>query len=371
VTGPADLADRADPSADPAGRGSADPLHVPTAYGVPPVRGRLRATPEDFRVDEVLGFEPDGAGSHVLLVVEKRGANTGWVAAQLARAAGVAARDVGWSGQKDRDAVTRQAYTLPWPAQAPLEPCLALAGDGYRVVAATRHGRKLRPGSHRANRFALRVREIEGDAGALQSRLELIARRGVPNYFGPQRFGRRGSNLDRAHHWAAGGAAPRDRGARAFALSAGRSAVFNAVLAARVAQGRWDHLLPGEAVLLDGRRSFFRAAEIDAELVARCEAMDVHPSGPLWGRGASPAADEAHAVEAAVTAGEAALCALLESQGLEQERRSLRLPVRGLEWSLDVDGLLLTFELPRGAFATAVLHEIVQEAWADAAGGED
>jgi tRNA pseudouridine13 synthase len=347
------------------------PLHVPTAYGAPPVHGRLRASPEDFRVDEVLGFEADGTGSHVLLVVEKRGANTGWVAAQLARAAGVAARDVGWSGQKDRDAVTRQAYTLPWPAQAPLEPCLALAGEGYRVVAATRHGRKLRPGSHRANRFALRVREIMGDVGALQSRLELIARCGVPNYFGPQRFGRRGSNLDRARHWAAGGAAPRDRGARAFALSACRSAVFNAVLAARVAQGRWDRLLPGEAVLLDGRRSFFRAAAIDAELVARCEAMDVHPSGPLWGRGHLPATDEALSVEAAVTAGEPALCTLLESQGLEQERRSLRLPVRGLEWSLDVEGLVLAFELPRGTFATAVLHEIVRDAWADAEGGED
>lgn len=367
MTGTADPADRADPP----GHGSDGPLRVPTAHGAPPVRGRLRASPEDFRVDEVLGFEADGVGTHVLLVVEKRSANTGWVAAQLARTTGVAARDVGWSGQKDRDAVTRQAYTLPWPAQAPLEPCLELAGDGYRVVAATRHGRKLRPGSHRANRFALRVREIEGDADALRSRLELIARRGVPNYFGPQRFGRRGSNLDRARHWAAGGAAPRDRAARAFALSAGRSALFNAVLAARVAQGQWDRLLPGEAVVLDGRRSFFRAAGIDDELAARCEAMDVHPSGPLWGRGASPTTGDALAVEDSVVAGEPALCALMESQGLEHERRSLRLPVRELEWSIDVDGLVLAFELPRGAFATAVLHEIVEDAWQEAADGED
>jgi len=350
---------------------SADPLRVPTAHGAPPVRGRLRATPEDFRVAEVLGFEPDGAGSHALLTVEKRGANTGWVAAQLARATGIAARDVGWSGQKDRDAVTRQAYTLPWPVSSPLDPCLELAGEGYRVVAASRHGRKLRPGSHRANRFELRVREIAGDADALQSRLELIARRGVPNYFGPQRFGRQGSNLVRARHWAGGGTAPRDRAARAFALSAGRSAVFNAVLAARVSDGSWDRLLPGEAVLLDGRRSYFHAGKIDAELTARLDAIDVHPSGPLWGRGASPATDEALAVETEVVAREPELCALLESQGLEQERRSLRLPVRDLAWSIDGNGLALAFELPRGAFATAVLHEIVQDAWTDAAGDED
>jgi tRNA pseudouridine13 synthase len=348
-----------------------DPLSLPTALGVAPVRGRLRAIPEDFRVEEILGFEPDGEGTHVLLTVEKRGANSGWVAAQLARATGVPPRDVGSSGHKDRNAVTRQAYTLPWPAQASLESCLSLAGEGWRVVGASRHGRKLRPGSHRANRFALRVRDLAGDRESLHARLEAIAKRGVPNYFGPQRFGRDGSNLGRARRWAAGAAVPRDRSARAFALSAARSQLFNAVLAERVRTGRWDRLLPGEAVMLDGRRSFFRAGEIDAGLMARCEAMDVHPTGPLWGRGATPATAEALAVEAAVVTGDAALCTLLESQGLEQERRSLRLPVRDLEWAIEGDELTLAFELPRGAFATAVLHEIVEGSWTDADGVED
>jgi tRNA pseudouridine13 synthase len=352
-------------------RGSIDPLSLPTALGVAPVRGRLRAIPEDFRVEEILGFEADGEGAHVLLTVEKRGANTGWVAAQLARATGVAPRDVGSSGHKDRNAVTRQAYTLPWPAQAPLESCLSLAGEGWRVVGASRHGRKLRPGSHRANRFALRIRDIAGDREALRVRLETVAKRGVPNYFGPQRFGREGGNLERAHRWAGGGGAPRDRNARSFALSAARSLLFNSVLAKRVRAGSWDRLLPGEAVILDGRRSFFRAGTIDAELAGRCVAMDVHPSGPLWGRGASPATEQALEVESAVVATEAALCALLESQGVEQERRSLRLPVGDLEWALEDDDLTLAFVLPRGAFATAVLHEIVEGSWADFDGAED
>lgn len=363
-----------DDSDGPAGHAfqeQADPSDMPTAHGPAPIRGRLRSVPEDFHVEEVLGFEPDGAGGHALLTVEKRGANTGWVAAQLARVAGVSPRDVGSSGHKDRNAVTLQAFTLPWPVQAALEPCLAFAGEGWRVVRAIRHGRKLRPGSHRANRFALRVRDVGGDAGALRSRLEVIARRGVPNYFGPQRFGREGSNLARARRWAESGAAPRDRSARNFALSAARSAIFNAVVAERVRAGSWASLLPGEAVVLDGRRSFFLASGIDAELVARCEAMDVHPSAPLWGRGVSPAAEAALAVEAAVAADEPALCALLESQGLDQERRSLRLPVRDLEWSLDEKILTLRFELPRGTFATAVLHEIVEGSWTDRDGAED
>ena len=344
---------------------------APTAFGPPPVSGRLRAVPEDFVVDEVLGFEADGAGGHVLLRVEKRGANTGWVAAQLARAARVPVRDVGTSGQKDRNAVTTQAFTLPWPLQAPIEACLEYAGEGWRVLGAARHGRKLRAGSHRANRFTLRVRDLQGDRDALVGRLATIRDRGVPDYFGPQRFGRDGGNLARARAWAAGGEAPRERSARGFALSAARSALFNAVLAERVRRGDWDRLLPGEAVMLDGRRSFFRADAIDAVLLHRCETLDVHPSGPLWGRGESPAQHEALAVEATVTATEPDLCALLSAQGLEQERRALRLPVRGLDWTLERDDLVLRFELGRGAFATAVLHEVVQDAWAVPEGASD
>lgn len=350
---------------------AAESLAAPTAHGRPPVRGRLRSVPEDFVVNEVLGFEPDGAGGHVLLVVEKRGANTGWVASQLARVARVAVRDVGTSGQKDRHAVTTQAFTLPWPVQSPVESCLAFAGEGWRVLSAARHGRKLRPGSHRANRFALRVRDVEGDRDALAARLETIRARGVPDYFGPQRFGREGANLARARAWAAGGEGPYERSTRAFALSAARSAIFNAVLAERVRRGDWDRLLPGEAVMLDGRRSFFQAAGIDATLEQRCAALDVHPSGPLWGRGESPAQGDARAVEAAVTALEPQLCALLVAAGLEHERRALRLPVRDLHWSFEGDDLVLQFELTRGAFATAVLHEIVQEAWAAPEGAND
>lgn len=315
--------------------------------------------PEDFVVEELLGFEPDGVGPHLLLAVEKRDANTAWVAGQIARATGVAVRDVGYSGHKDRHAVTRQWFSIPWPSEASLDACTGLAGEGFRVLSAGRHGRKLRPGSHRANRFDLRVRNVTGETAAIESRLRLIETRGLPNYFGPQRFGRDAANLARARDWAGGGRAPRDRGRRAFALSAARSEIFNRVAAERVRRGDWERILPGEAVMLDGRRSFFLAEDVDAALEARCASQDVHPSGPLWGRGGSPAGSSALAVESGAVAPEQALCALVESQGLEHERRSLRLRVRALAWSLQADVLALSFELPRGAFATAVLHELL------------
>lgn len=346
-------------------------MELTTAHGPPPIGGRIRVAPEDFVVDEVLGFDPDGSGSHVLLQVEKSGANTGWVAAQLARAAGVHVRDVGFSGHKDRRAVTRQSYSLPWPAAAPLEPCFEFAGEGYRVLAAARHGRKLRPGSHRGNRFVLRVCAIDGDPGALDERLRTIGVLGVPNYFGPQRFGREGGNLARARAWAEGSGAPCDRLQRGFALSAARSHLFNRVLDERVRRGDWDRLVPGEAVMLDGRRSFFAAPEIDAALEERCRSMDVHPSGPLWGRDQSPAAGPAREIEDAASAQEPALAALIASQGLEHERRSLRLPVRSLAWARDADVLQVEFVLPRGTFATAVLHELVRDAWDPHETGEE
>ncbi len=346
-------------------------MDLPTALGPPPASGRIRVEPEDFRVEEVLGFEPDGAGGHLLLLVEKRGANTGWVAAQLARLAGAQQRDVGYSGHKDRHAVTRQSFSLPWPAMAPVEPCLAWSGEGFGVLAAARHGRKLRPGSHRGNRFVIRVRDVTGDENAVASRLRLVAATGVPNYFGPQRFGRGLANLARARDWAAGGAAPRERPQRSFVLSAARSALFNLALAERVRRGDWNRLLPGEAVMLDGRRSFFLASEVDTALVERCERMDIHPTGPLWGRGNAPTSGEARGVEERAMAAEPAMRILLETEGLEQERRSLRLAVRALEWKLEGDGLTLAFELPRGTFATAVLHEVLQDAWDATESGED
>jgi tRNA pseudouridine13 synthase len=343
---------------------------LPRAWGPPPARGRIRARPEDFVVEELLGFAPDGAGSHLLLTVEKRQANTGWVAATLARAAGVASRDVGFSGHKDREAVTRQHFSLPAAARAPAGGWPGFAGEGFRVLAATPHGRKLKIGTHRANRFRLVIRDVDADAAALERRLEDIAAGGVPNWFGPQRFGREGSNLRAAQAWAAGGPPPRQRHARSFALSAARSHLFNAVLARRVSAGVWNRLLPGEAAMLDGRRSFFRVDDVDATLAARCAALDIHPSGPLHGRGASPADREAAAIELAALDAESSLAALLETEGLAQERRSLRVPVRSMVWQLEPAEIELAFELPRGAFATAVLYELLADAWDERADSE-
>jgi tRNA pseudouridine13 synthase len=334
---------------------------LPCAHGGPAGRAQLRAAPEDFLVREWLGWDADGTGDHLLLRVRKRGANTLWVAKQLARLAKIDPRDVGFAGLKDRDAVAEQAFTLP-ARSAIGDAWLGVTGDGFEVVAAARHRRKLKRGALKGNDFTIVLRAFAGDIAALEQRLRAIAVAGVPNYFGPQRFGRDGSNLRTALAWFSGEAAPADRWQRGFALSAARSAIFNAVVAQRVREGTWNKLLPGEVVNLDGSGSVFVADVIDATLEERCALLDVHPTGPMWG-GAASAAGAAAALEDGVAARYDVLARGLGTVRLEPERRALRMRVDCLEWTITGDEVSLRFRLRRGAFATAVLHELLDNAF--------
>jgi len=334
---------------------------LPCAHGGPAGRAQLRAAPEDFLVQEWLGWEADGAGDHVLLKVRKRGANTLWVAKQLARLAKIDPRDVGFAGLKDRDAVAEQSFTVP-VRSAIGESWSGVSGEGFEVVAAARHRRKLKRGALKGNDFTITLREFSGASTTLEERLRAIAGAGVPNYFGPQRFGRDGGNLRTALAWFADGVAPADRWQRGFALSAARAAIFNAVVAQRVGDGSWNRLLPGEIVNLDGSGSVFVADAIDAALEQRCERLDVHPTGPMWS-GRESASGAAAALEAAVGARHEVLARGLSNVGLEPERRALRIRVDRLEWTIDGEVVQLRFRLFRGAFATAVLHELIENAF--------
>ena len=342
---------------------SASPfLTVPTAFGEPLGRAILRSTPEDFLVREWLGFDADGEGDHVLLRVRKRGANTFWVAKQLARLAKVAPHDVGYAGLKDRDAVAEQSFTVPLRSTIGLE-WAGVSGEGFEVLAAARHKRKLKRGALRGNEFVIVLKAFTGSPGALEARLRAISAHGVPNYFGPQRFGRDGNNLQVAYRWFDGGASPQDRLQRGFAISAARSALFNAVLAERIRAQTWNRLLAGDLANLDGTGSIFAVESVDDPLVQRCETLDIHPTGPLW-HGDSSASGAVHALEGKIAAEHSVLAHGLASVGLEAERRALRVRVADLRWTIDGQDVTLSFRLPRGAFATAVLHEILENAFA-------
>ena len=333
---------------------AADPaLDPPRAHGAPIGSGKLRAQPEDFLVEEELGFQAAGAGQHVLLKVRKRNANTQWIARELARACGCRPNDIGYAGLKDRRAVATQWFTAPQSRLSP-EDWIGVQGGEYQVLEAHRHSRKLPRGALAGNRFVIRIRDAAVDEAALASRLAGIERRGVPNYFGPQRFGRAGSNLKRLGEDVRS-LKPDERG---FILSAARSLVFNAVLAERVGDGSWERLEPGDLANLDGRASHFPVQALDETLEARCAQLDLHPTGPLWGRGPPPGSGRVAELEQRTAADLRAACELVERAGMEQERRALRLPVRGLKWGREGEAVVLEFRLGRGAYATTVLREV-------------
>lgn len=333
-------------------------MNVPKAFSEPVLRARMRVAPEDFRVEEFMPHTPSGEGEHAWLLLEKREANTDWLAQQLARIAGVRAGDVSYAGLKDRHAVTTQWFSVHLPGRDDPDWAASLP-EGVRLIEAARHSRKLRRGALTGNRFVITLRDCEGEPSAVEARLAEIACRGVPNYFGSQRFGRDEANVDRARALFAGRLRERDRHRRGLWISAARSHLFNAVLARRVAEGNWDRVLPGEALILDGSHSFFVADAIDDTLLARLAAFDIHPSGPLWGRGDLPSQGEAAALERAAVDAERELADGLAAERLDQERRALRLRPQDLTWSWpEADLLQVTFSLPAGAYATTVLAEI-------------
>jgi len=320
-------------------------------------------------VEEQLSFSPSDSGPHWLLRVEKRAANTRWVAAELARLARVPAGDVGYAGLKDRQAVAVQWFSVPALATTP-EFWSAVCEPEFTVLEVRANLRKLRRGALSGNRFRIRLREVGWPMEQLEQKLATLRSQGAPNYFGPQRFGREGHNLDRLAAWVHGGVAPRGRAERSFVLSAARSLVFNAVLARRVEAGDWARLAAGDLASLDGTGSHFAVGAVDAdetregestrddELARRLREFDIHPSGPLWGRGVPASAGLALQHELEVARELATVTELLAREGLAQERRALRCAIRELSVERDADTLTLTFSLGRSQYATAVLREI-------------
>jgi len=332
---------------------------LPYAFGGPPLSGRLRAAPEDFQVEEVPGFEPDAEGEHALLLVRKRGLNTEELVRMLARHAGVRPREVGYCGLKDRNAVTSQWLSIGL-AGRPEPDWSELNSERVQVLQSHRHRRKLRRGAARGNRFHIRVTTVEGERQAAEQRLVSLDEQGVPNYFGEQRFGRDYGNLERAQQLFQGALKRVKPHLRGLYLSAARSQIYNELLARRVQSGTWNRALSGDLMQLEGSRSWFPVEEPDAEIEQRLESGDIHPTGPLWGRGEIPASAQTALLEKEVAERFADWCQGLERFGLKQERRALRMPVRELEWRWEEESLELSFRLPGGGYATSVLRELVE-----------
>jgi tRNA pseudouridine13 synthase len=328
-------------------------------HGKPAGSGILKANPEDFVVVEDLGFEPDGEGEHILVRILKNGCNTRFVADALAKFLKIHAREVSFAGQKDKHAVTEQWLCARVPGNT-MPDLSAFELEGCKVLEYARHKRKLRLGALQGNAFTLVLREVS-DRADVGARLQAISDKGVPNYFGAQRFGIGGSNLQGALRWAQSAAPVRDRNKRSFWLSAARSALFNQIVNERLKKTDFNQVVDGDALQLAGRGSWFVASEDErAELQARVDAKTLMITAALPGSGDWGAQRAALAFEQQAVADAPELQALLVREKVEAARRAMLLYPQKLCWNWWDDVTVeLRFWLPAGSFATSVVRELI------------
>ena len=331
--------------------------------------GSVRAAPEDFRVDEVPAYLPSGAGPHLYVRIEKRGRTTRDAVRALAGALGVPERDAGFAGMKDKDAVTTQWLSFPL-ARDPHPSDLAF--PGLRVLEVSRHGNKLRTGHVRANVFSIAVRG--GDPGRARAAAAALAARGLPNFFGPQRFGTEGRNAEVGRALLLGPETPesrraaRDRFLRRLSLSAYQALLFNRWLAERMADGLFAAALRGDVMKKLDSGGLFDCDD-PATDGPRVAAFEISPAGPMFGHKLRAASHDALAREERLLAAEGIRLADFARGGGEAEgtRRAARLRV-AVTVEDEPDGYRARFELPKGSYATVVLGELVK---GDAAVPED
>lgn len=330
----------------------------PYVYGQPCAFGKIRSVPEDFIVTENLSFEPSGEGEHIFLHIEKKGENTDYVARQLSRFAKVRQRDVSYAGLKDRYAVTTQWFSVWLPGKADPD-WAAFESDSMKVLQSIRHARKLKRGVLSGNSFKLLIRDYLGDKGITIRQLEQIKAQGIANYFGSQRFGNEGQNVNKALSLFDGAKVGREQ--RSIYLSAARSYLFNKILAERVMQHNWNQPVAGDTYQFDLSHSCFQSEQPDDEIIRRLTEKDIHPTGVLWGRGNADVSGQALAIEQAVVEAHEQLAQGLIASEVDRDRRALRVNVQDLHWQfLDEASLELTFTLPAGSYATSVLREIIK-----------
>ena len=303
----------------------------------------LKAEPEHFQVDEIPLLHPQGEGEHVYIYIRKKNVNTHWVAKLIAKVFGVKEMDVSYAGMKDRHAVTTQWFSVYAPKSELVLAERPFDEEDVEVLQQVRHSKKLRRGDLLGNRFKILLTELQGDKAAIEANLNQIKDQGVANYFGAQRFGHDGGNMDKALSMLTGERRERNKQKRSIYLSAARSYIFNEVLAARIEQGLWGNSIAGDI-------------DVEGQSVDSAELA----TAPMWGRGKLASSEQTLALETQVAETQPELCDGMEHAGLNQERRQLVSTVEGLRWDWhDQQQLELTFSLAAGQYATSVLEAFV------------
>jgi tRNA pseudouridine13 synthase len=334
-------------------------------HELPGTGGLIKSVPEDFIVEELPAYAPSGEGGHTFLFIEKRGLTTDEAVSELSRALGVRREDAGVAGQKDRQALTRQWVSLPGDVA---EKARTFVLESLKVLQTAKHPHKLRTGHLLGNRFTITIRSVTEGESRARAVLEELGRRGLPNYFGQQRFGARGDNAARGRALVKGELKRgMGRGERRLLVSAYQSERFNRYLDGRIDDGLLETALVGDVLKKTDTGGLFIADEAslpDAQLRLSARALVV--TGPMVGHKmmappeGTPAAAREQAVWDEDGLGPPAMAAL--GKLAEGTRRPLTVPLGApsVRAGDEAGTLVLDFSLPPGAYATVLLQEVMK-----------
>ena len=325
-------------------------------YGAPQQTAVLKSTVADFEVEEILGFEPGGEGEHLFLWVEKCGLGTHELITRMAKDHDLPPNTFGYSGLKDKHALTRQWLSLHLPGkEAPFDQP---TGEGYRVLRQLRHHKKLRPGTHKFNRFRICLREIRELPEATLQQIDSVRTQGFANYFGHQRFGRKQDNVQQA--LAQLGTRRLSRTRKSMLLSSLRSHLFNQVLATRIEHGHWQMPLEGDVFMLRGSHSIF-SDPLDAALLERFRQQDISNCASLYGSGRNLMGARSAEIEQQVFTENTDITNCLERHDSRLQMRPLRVAAESFSFDFDPAAGLLQLELslPTGSYVTTMLEHFL------------
>jgi tRNA pseudouridine13 synthase len=327
-------------------------------HGKPAGKATFKHIPQDFVVTETLPFELTGEGENLYILIEKVGLNTQQVCQHIAKVFGRRLRDVGYAGLKDKQSVSRQWFSIQANVTQEIDLSV-LNTDQIQVIDSQRHGKKLKIGNLKNNRFDIRLRKVS-DFDELSEQLEKVKSLGAPNYFGLQRFGFKGNNLNWANRWA-GGETLRDKKIKSFALSAIRSFIFNEIVSVRLKNNNYLAPTAHDVFILSGSNSYFQMSESDdkQDIVERLSQRDIAISVPLVGVADKKNPIALQAFEQEIVEKHAQWLALLIEQKVDELRRPVSLFPEAMIWKQEGDDMLISFELPTGCFATSLLRECV------------
>lgn len=325
--------------------------------------GIIRHQPEDFIVIEHNDVSFTESGEHLWLQVEKINSNTAWVATQISSACKVPARQVGYAGLKDRHAITQQWFSVQLPKIRDLDEIKAKLPDGVTIISNHWHKSKIKTGFLTCNEFNLRIRNIEGDRAQIEENIQSIKSQGVPNYFGPQRFGHDLNNIQQAKDWFTGTIKVNNKNLRGILISTARSHIFNLIVAHRITHNIWDQVIPGDILQLDQSHSWFPSHDAtNDELTQRLTDFDIHLTAALCGEDQVQSTEQCALIESQIASTQTEYQTGFITHRVKQDRRAIRIYPNQLAHQWDDQDLYLKFKLQTGAYATSVLREIVHTA---------